>query len=102
MTSGCAWLILRAKKRDPKSNPFERETGIEPATLSLARRCSTAEPLAHILLLCQQQDVYYHMVSYLSTVNLSQIYFFSHLVRIDRMGKILIQIFIGFKISAKL
>ena len=24
----------------------ERETGIEPATLSLARRCSTAEPLA--------------------------------------------------------
>ena len=28
---------------------FERETGIEPATPSLARRCSTAEPLAHIL-----------------------------------------------------
>ena len=27
----------------------ERETGIEPATPSLARRCSTAEPLAHIL-----------------------------------------------------
>ena len=25
----------------------ERETGIEPATPSLARRCSTAEPLAH-------------------------------------------------------
>ena len=27
----------------------ERETGIEPATPSLARRCSTAEPLAHIV-----------------------------------------------------
>ena len=26
----------------------KRETGIEPATPSLARRCSTAEPLAHI------------------------------------------------------
>lgn len=26
---------------------FKRETGIEPATPSLARRCSTAEPLAH-------------------------------------------------------
>ena len=28
-------------------NKKERETGIEPATPSLARRCSTAEPLAH-------------------------------------------------------
>ena len=28
---------------------LERETGIEPATPSLARRCSTAEPLAHII-----------------------------------------------------
>ena len=26
---------------------FKRETGIEPATPSLARRCSTTEPLAH-------------------------------------------------------
>ena len=26
---------------------IERETGIEPATPSLARRCSTTEPLAH-------------------------------------------------------
>jgi hypothetical protein len=25
----------------------ERETGIEPATFSLARRCSTTEPLPH-------------------------------------------------------
>ena len=33
----------------------ERETGIEPATLSLARRCSTAEPLAHILLSCDNR-----------------------------------------------
>src|SRR6266699_3009355 len=26
---------------------WERETGIEPATFSLARRCSTTEPLPH-------------------------------------------------------
>src|SRR5437763_12621264 len=26
---------------------LERETGIEPATFSLARRCSTTEPLPH-------------------------------------------------------
>ena len=26
----------------------ERETGIEPATFSLARRCSTTEPLPHM------------------------------------------------------
>ena len=31
---------------------FKRETGIEPATPSLARRCSTTEPLAHIILCC--------------------------------------------------
>ena len=36
-------------KKEPKTfDSLERETGIEPATLSLARRCSTAEPLAHI------------------------------------------------------
>ena len=29
-------------------NKEKRETGIEPATPSLARRCSTAEPLAHV------------------------------------------------------
>ena len=29
---------------------LERETGFEPATLALARRCSTAEPLPHIKL----------------------------------------------------
>ena len=28
---------------------MERKTGIEPATLALARRCSTAEPLPHIM-----------------------------------------------------
>ncbi len=34
----------------PQDCTQERETGIEPATPSLARRCSTAEPLAHIVL----------------------------------------------------
>ena len=32
----------------------EHETGIEPATPSLARRCSTAEPLVHM---CCEQNV---------------------------------------------
>lgn len=31
------------------ANFLERKTGIEPATLALARRCSTAEPLPHIM-----------------------------------------------------
>ena len=33
----------------PDSNRFllERKTGFEPATFSLARRCSTTEPLPH-------------------------------------------------------
>ena len=40
------------KKRYPNGYLFllKRETGIEPATPSLARRCSTAEPLAHVIL----------------------------------------------------
>ena len=44
------------KKRYPIGYLFllERETGIEPATPSLARRCSTAEPLAHVLV-CHKQ-----------------------------------------------
>ena len=47
--------FFRQKNGDPHESPVlsiehqERETGIEPATFSLARRCSTAEPLAHIL-----------------------------------------------------
>ena len=36
------------KKVSDRILSLERETGIEPATPSLARRCSTAEPLAHI------------------------------------------------------
>ena len=34
-----------------KSKKKERETGIEPATPTLARWCSTAEPLAHFVAL---------------------------------------------------
>ncbi len=58
--SGAETIELRAptgleKKRDRlvstnQSLFSERETGIEPATPSLARRCSTAEPLAHCAL----------------------------------------------------
>ncbi len=46
-------IISLNKKGYPFGYPFgqknKRETGIEPATPSLARRCSTAEPLAHVI-----------------------------------------------------
>ena len=35
---------------------LERETGFEPATLALARRYSTTEPLAHNLFNCTAGD----------------------------------------------
>ena len=44
----------------------ERETGIEPATPSLARRCSTAEPLAHVACY-QQRRIYYNLPGMSST-----------------------------------
>ena len=41
--------ILRRRLTGGKPDPLERETGFEPATLALARRCSTTElfPLNH-------------------------------------------------------
>ena len=46
------YVPYHTTKKPLKINNFkgfrERETGIEPATPSLARRCSTAEPLAHM------------------------------------------------------
>ena len=45
---------LLVKQKDIQSDvlfvPCERETGIEPAAPTLARWCSTAEPLAHSVL----------------------------------------------------
>ena len=38
---------------------LERETGIEPATPSLARRCSTTEPLAHACIQTVRRKYYY-------------------------------------------
>ncbi len=37
---------------------MERETGIEPATFSLARRCSTTEPLPLIRYVCETKIAY--------------------------------------------
>ena len=37
---------------------MERETGIEPATFSLARRCSTTEPLPLIRYVCEIKIAY--------------------------------------------
>ena len=50
--------IIKQKKLQTRifagleSKKKEHETGIEPATPSLARRCSTAEPLVHIVQAC--------------------------------------------------
>jgi hypothetical protein len=51
-TSGFEPLVQLLQSRalplgDVAWNGRERETGIEPATFSLARRCSTTEPLPH-------------------------------------------------------
>ena len=40
------WIIKKDIQTDILFYYLERETGIEPATPSLARRCSTTEPLA--------------------------------------------------------
>ena len=46
----------------------ERETGIEPATFSLARRCSTTEPLPHHMkAIFHLHDLRYHTHANLST-----------------------------------
>ncbi len=37
---------------------MERETGIEPATFSLARRCSTTEPLPLVRYVCETKIAY--------------------------------------------
>lgn len=49
ITCGSGFIILKESGYNTRllKNKKERETGIEPATPSLARRCSTTEPLAH-------------------------------------------------------
>ena len=44
----------------------KRETGIEPATPSLARRCSTTEPLAHVI---YSVDIYRVNIKYIIITN---------------------------------
>ncbi len=54
--AACQWHAFSADRsgaetRSPsykKTQKKKRETGIEPATPTLARWCSTAEPLAHL------------------------------------------------------
>ncbi len=64
-------MCLEYKKIDIRMDIYffciqERETGIEPATPSLARRCSTAEPLAHVACY-QQRRIYYNLPGMSST-----------------------------------
>ena len=61
------FLILDLTVFPFPENKKERETGIEPATPSLARRCSTAEPLAHFMRCSSQRRLYYHMLYFVST-----------------------------------
>jgi hypothetical protein len=50
----------------------ERETGFEPATFSLARRCSTPEPLPHYAVLAApSQRMYYTVYPVLCQAKLS-------------------------------
>lgn len=65
-------MLFNKEKGKPINQGFpynkkERETGIEPATPSLARRCSTAEPLAHFMRCSSQRRLYYHMLYFVST-----------------------------------
>ncbi len=59
-TSGFEPLVQLLQSRalplgDVAWNRRERETGIEPATFSLARRCSTTEPLPHDSCVCKSK-----------------------------------------------
>ncbi len=59
-TSGFEPLVQLLQSRalplgDVAWNRMERETGIEPATFSLARRCSTTEPLPHDSCVCKSK-----------------------------------------------
>ena len=52
MMNSLKFVVCGLDKKNPcfytGNKKRERETGIEPATPSLARRCSTAEPLAQM------------------------------------------------------
>ena len=41
---------------------IKRETGFEPATLALARRCSTTEPLARIIQFCALKHINHYIL----------------------------------------
>src|SRR6266852_3735571 len=67
-TAGAAFAepCLTTWRRRPifRIKKMERETGIEPATFSLARRCSTTEPLPQTLAFARLR---YHTRRELST-----------------------------------
>src|SRR5437867_2651871 len=52
-----SWEAPRGNHHPMPGRDLERETGIEPATFSLARRCSTTEPLPQN---CITHNVYPH------------------------------------------
>ena len=57
---------IKKKPETDVSGFLEHETGFEPATLALARRYSTTEPLVHIL------DVNRRMLLYRDTFTMSR------------------------------
>ena len=76
ISSGSHWQsILSLSVKTQKKH----ETGFEPATLALARRYSTTEPLVHLSCLRavrRKQDIYYMKVLCLSTLFFNFFIFF--------------------------
>src|SRR6266568_6426787 len=57
--SQLSWEAQRGNHHPTPGRELERETGIEPATFSLARRCSTTEPLPHYTCICMIKISYW-------------------------------------------
>ena len=60
-------VFLEAKKLIDKHKE-KRETGIEPATPSLARRCSTAEPLARMIVFLRTNNNIHDIGAFVNSV----------------------------------
>ena len=69
----CLSHLATSPQRPPKSprllGPMERKTGFEPAALSLARRCSTAEPLPHHSPIADRKSLIAHRYNQGATIS---------------------------------
>ena len=68
-SSDCRELMyIAVNYKTEKRQKKKHETGFEPATLALARRYSTTEPLAHLTVRSHEHLILYYRVFDLSTV----------------------------------